>query len=244
MGEPTGRGQNTNPSVPAYWGIRGPIPVVGQVDITPSLTANEVISVFAGIYNLLASTGNIVLNGVLATGELVELGIDVLDSHWDSSFTFTGNGIRQDIYTFEAVIGANPQLVAEGLACISESVRYFLINNSASVKTFNNLIPNQGYSSFGKLKKSIGSAGKGNDWHHIVEQSQIKKSGFSPELINNTSNVIAVDHATHMKITGYYASTQYRFTNGLSVRNWLAGQSYEAQYEFGLKTLRDFGVIK
>ncbi len=41
-----------------------------------------------------------------------------------------------------------------------------------------------------------GSPGEGNDWHHIVEQSQITKSGFSPEQIHNTSNIIAVDHAT------------------------------------------------
>jgi hypothetical protein len=26
----------------------------------------------------------------------------------------------------------------------------------------------------------MGNAGTGKDWHHIVEQSQIEKSGFSP----------------------------------------------------------------
>ena len=71
-----------------------------------------------------------------------------------------------------------------------------------------------------------------------------KKSGFSPELINNTNNIIAVDHATHMKITGYYANKGFDFTNGLSVRDWLKDQSFETQYEFGIKTLKDFGVIK
>ncbi len=94
------------------------------------------------------------------------------------------------------------------------------------------------------MKKAIGSAGEGNDWHHIVEQSQIKKSGFSPELIHNTDNIIAIDHATHMKITGYYNTKSFDFTNGLSVRDWLAGQSYEKQYNFGLDVLRKFGVIK
>ena len=111
-------------------------------------------------------------------------------------------------------------------------------------KLINDLTPNQGYSSFKSLKKAIGSAGEGNDWHHIVEQSQIKKSGFSPELIHNTDNIIAIDHATHMKITGYYNTKSFDFTNGLSVRDWLAGQSYEKQYNFGLDVLRKFGVIK
>ena len=107
----------------------------------------------------------------------------------------------------------------------------------------NGLEPNKGFSSFDALKKYIGSAGKGRHWHHIVEQSQIDKSGFDPELIHNTNNIISVDAATHAKITGYYSRKNFNFTGGLSVRDWLAGQSYDFQYEFGLNVLRDYGVI-
>lgn len=103
--------------------------------------------------------------------------------------------------------------------------------------------PNQGFNSFDELKRAVGSAGKGYDWHHIVEQSQIKKSGFAPEIIHNTNNIIAVDHETHLKISGYYNTKSFDFTNGLSVRDWLAGQSYEEQYEFGLNVLKMFEVI-
>ena len=60
------------------------------------------------------------------------------------------------------------------------------------------------------------------------------------QQIHNTSNIIAVNATTHTKITGYYNTTTFRFTNGLSVRDWLAGQSYEYQYEFGLDILRQF----
>ncbi len=108
----------------------------------------------------------------------------------------------------------------------------------------NDLPANVGYNSFKDLKNAIGSAGEGKHWHHIVEQSQIGKSGFSATKIHNTSNIFAIDAATHAKITGYYNTTTFRFTNGLSVRNWLAGQSYEYQYEFGLKILREFGAIQ
>jgi RHS repeat-associated protein len=111
-----------------------------------------------------------------------------------------------------------------------------------NANSINNLTPNQGYSSFRKLKKNIGSAGEGKDWHHIVEQSQIKKSGFSPSQIHNTSNIIAVDHQTHMKITGYY--TRIYGDTGLSLRDWLAGQSYETQYQVGLDVLRMYNVIE
>ena len=47
-----------------------------------------------------------------------------------------------------------------------------------------------------------------------------------------------------MRITGYYNTKSFDFTNGLSVRDWLAGQSYEEQYSFGLDVLKRFGVIE
>ena len=52
-----------------------------------------------------------------------------------------------------------------------------------------------------------------------------------------------MDNATHAKISGYYSSKQ-AFTGGKTVRDWLAGQSYEKQFEFGMQKQRDFGVIK
>lgn len=110
--------------------------------------------------------------------------------------------------------------------------------------SINNLMPNQGFSTFNKLKNYIGSAGDGNDWHHIVEKSQINKSGFDPTLIHNTNNIISVDHYTHIKITAYYNTKSFPFTEGLSVRDWLAGKDFQTQYEFGLDILRNFGVIK
>ena len=65
-----------------------------------------------------------------------------------------------------------------------------------------------GFDSFRLLKKSLGDAGAGNAWHHIVEQSQINKSGFSAKQIQNIENVIAVDAATHHKISGLYSSLE------------------------------------
>ena len=102
----------------------------------------------------------------------------------------------------------------------------------------------KGFSSFSALKNLLGSAGTGKHWHHIVEQSQIQKSGFTSEQVNNTSNVIAVDSGVHSQITGHYNSTKFDFTSGLSVRNWLAGQPFEVQFEYGMKVLQSFGVIK
>jgi hypothetical protein len=98
------------------------------------------------------------------------------------------------------------------------------------------------YSSFDAFKNANGAAGKDKAWHHIVEQSQIVKSGFSTQQIHNTDNLILIDSATHAKISGYYNTTTFRFTEGLSVRDWLAGQSFEAQHKFGIGVLNRFGV--
>ncbi len=112
----------------------------------------------------------------------------------------------------------------------------------SSGRKVTNAIPptnGKGYDTFKQLKNALGSPGEGNEWHHIVEQSQIIKSGFSPQIIQNTNNIYAVSKTTHHAISGYYTSIQ-PFTGGLRVRNWLAGQSYEYQYEFGLNVIKMF----
>ena len=97
------------------------------------------------------------------------------------------------------------------------------------------------FSSFSALKRSLGSAGSGNQWHHIVEQCQIGKSGFSKYWIQNSNNVVNISNSVHAKISAYYSSIQ-NFTNGMTFRNWLAGQSFETQYKWGIKVLKMFGV--
>ena len=97
----------------------------------------------------------------------------------------------------------------------------------------------KGFDTYRQLKNEIGSPGAGNEWHHIVEQSQIAKSDFSPQMIQNTNNIISISKTTHRAISGYYSSVQ-PFTNGMIVRNWLAGQSFSAQYEFGINVIKLF----
>ncbi len=62
-------------------------------------------------------------------------------------------------------------------------------------------------------------------------------------MIQNPKNLISIDKGIHRKISGYYNSIDIRLKSGIKVRDWLAGQSYEAQYEFGIKVLKMFGGI-
>lgn len=97
------------------------------------------------------------------------------------------------------------------------------------------------FSSFNALKRSLGSAGRGKQWHHIVEQCQIGKSRFPKYWIQNSNNVINISNSVHSKISAHY-SRKFAFTQGKTVRGWLAGQSFQKQYEYGIKILRQFGV--
>lgn len=61
-----------------------------------------------------------------------------------------------------------------------------------------NLFPlgatDKGFDSFTAFKKYLEPAGENMQWHHIVEQSQLKtdRAGFTPEQIHNVGNVIAL----------------------------------------------------
>ena len=82
-----------------------------------------------------------------------------------------------------------------------------------------------GFDTFDELKDYLGPAGEGKQWHHIVEQSQIGKSSFTPQQIHNTNNVMAINRGVHSKISGFYSSKQV-FSGNQLVRIWLVGQSY------------------
>jgi hypothetical protein len=48
------------------------------------------------------------------------------------------------------------------------------------------------------------------------------------------------DQQRRKKVSGYYSSKQ-AFTNGKTVRQWLSSQSFQEQYDFGIKILKKFG---
>jgi hypothetical protein len=76
-------------------------------------------------------------------------------------------------------------------------------------------------------------------------QSQIGRSGFAPEEIHNPFNLNPVSARANQIKANYYSSKQ-PFTGGLTVRDWLNGQSFRDQYEFGMDVLAQIraGTIK
>ncbi|PTL85490.1 hypothetical protein [Vitiosangium sp. GDMCC 1.1324] len=105
------------------------------------------------------------------------------------------------------------------------------------------LLPNghRAWGSFSGFKSAMGPAGPGKEWHHIVEQTPGNVKRFGGEALHNTENVAALDEALHTEVGRLYSSIKYNITGsfGLTVRQWLSGQSYEAQRAFGLLAIEN-----
>ncbi|WP_370051378.1 hypothetical protein [Corallococcus sp. AB011P] len=107
------------------------------------------------------------------------------------------------------------------------------------------------WGSFSGLKRALGSAEEGKQWHHIVEQTPGNVDRFGAEAIHNTENVIQLEQGLHKRLSGFYSSIQQEITGSrsLTVRQWLSTQSLGAQRDFGLQAIekiqkRIWGVWK
>ncbi|HEY3920449.1 MAG TPA: hypothetical protein VGL83_21860 [Stellaceae bacterium] len=107
------------------------------------------------------------------------------------------------------------------------------------------------FSSFADFKKisilemilrAYAAAGDGKEWHHIVEQGGDNKDNFSAEQLQSTKNIVPLPGPIHDLVTAEYAK-EYD-TSGKSVREWLSGQSFDDQWNAGVKILRNLGIVK
>jgi hypothetical protein len=93
------------------------------------------------------------------------------------------------------------------------------------------------YSSFSSAKRGLGSPGNGNVYDHVVEQSQIKRSGFSPEQIHSSANLNPVSAQVNQLKANWYSRSVDGAGSG-TIRDWLSGQSFEFQFEYGMKVTK------
>jgi len=115
----------------------------------------------------------------------------------------------------------------------------------------------RGYESFYLLKKAIGKlkAKDGHALHHIVEQNGHQKLNplkFGKKNIHNTKNIIEIPtgaETLHNNVTSHYLR-KFDFTNGKTVREWISSKSFQEQYDYGIKILKQegwdgiYGIIK
>jgi hypothetical protein len=94
------------------------------------------------------------------------------------------------------------------------------------------------FNSFDSYKSDMGPAKPGHELHHCVAQS----SGFAPNLIHTTQNILEIPYWRHIRISAYYNTKQAALGN-LSPREWLKGRNFDEHEEFCWKTLRQFGAL-
>lgn len=100
----------------------------------------------------------------------------------------------------------------------------------------------QGFNFFSAFKRAFGTAGPDQAWHRFVEQTPGNIAKFGNQTVHNTGNLMKLPHGAgtiHAKVSGHYSSI-LPFTNGQTVRKWLSTQSFQAQYDYGIQTLKNF----
>ncbi|WP_024574016.1 MULTISPECIES: hypothetical protein [unclassified Afipia] len=81
--------------------------------------------------------------------------------------------------------------------------------------------------------------------HHIVEEKAARTAGFSEDLVQGRENLVLVPFLKHLDITSHYArKVEQGDGSWLSPRDLLKDKDFETRREYGLKVLRDYGVLK
>lgn len=167
----------------------------------------------------------------------IQNGTDIsggLRATWGADDYFSGIG---DEYTSRIGVSPNQQGLSPEARNALESGTAIL-GGVAAARTALVSRPFKSYDSFTSLKADLGPAGKGNVWHHIVEQCQGKctRSSFPSRMINNTNNVLSIPDRVNKNLNKLYSSKQ-PYSQGKTVRDWLSKKSFKEQYEFGKKEL-------
>ena len=104
--------------------------------------------------------------------------------------------------------------------------------------------PNIRFRSEDELRRYLGPAGPGREWHHIVEKRLAGRDGLPVEVIHNTDNIISLPVAVHRAINARMSSLSREHGN-VVLRYWVERLPFEGQYNFGLdlidRTLRELG---
>ncbi len=90
----------------------------------------------------------------------------------------------------------------------------------------------------GDLEKRFGPAGDGMEYHHIVERS----AGEAASVVESTDNIVRIPTILHEAISARYGK-KIAESGNLSLRNWLKGQPVAVKRYWGIRILRECGII-
>jgi hypothetical protein len=98
------------------------------------------------------------------------------------------------------------------------------------------LVPYLEFDHYFQFWAVMGSAGKGYNWHHLVEQSTVANGQFPPRAVHNTDNIVRVTVIEHRCINRRYRAKNKQ---GSNLRNDLRGKTWQEHFSTGLAVLRE-----
>ena len=139
-----------------------------------------------------------------------------------------GNYVGAGVYQAAALVDA-----ALGVATLGLSTRLAAAGRTAAAEGA--ALVRRAFDSRSQLLRYLGRAPEGMQWHHIVEQSQAAQ--FGQRTIQSVENVVAIPIEAHQSLNAFYSSKRpISYPN--TIREWLRGQSFEKQYEYGMERLK------
>lgn len=105
-----------------------------------------------------------------------------------------------------------------------------------------------GYRSFASFKNAVGAPRANYQWHHIVEQSTIKKRSWDPRAIHNRNNLVQIPTRVHQKCVNSWMARKgvksfgANASRSQTMRQWVHSQSFSKQHQIGVNLLRHCGV--
>ena len=194
---------------------------------------------------------------------------DEYDGYTSAKYLSVGDCILTASGEALAIDGITSQTLDEPISVYNISVEdnhcYYIGENELlvhnvscnEIKKYYADTENKKFDTYKDFKKHYGKAGEGNEWHHIVEQSQVKNGSVLAQDVYSVNNTIKLDYANHRKITGIYntriGNLNQKGVTGLSdlfsgvnqnitVRQYMSNLTYEQQYEMGISILKLLGV--
>jgi hypothetical protein len=120
-----------------------------------------------------------------------------------------------------------------------------IAKTSAWLQTYSPIVEsyNDPPKSLEELQQAVSTPAPGYDIHHVVEQAQAERDGFTRDVIDSPDNLVRIPTMKHQEINAWYQTKNDEF-GGLSPREYLSGRNWEVRRAVGLEALTIHGVLK
>lgn len=183
--------------------------------------------------------------------------VDADGTRLPTHYEIEDNTITQVVDTTGAqfpVVSDPIPLVAVGLLAVARALLPIALRSGAralatqTIRAGARATTKGGYRTFSAFKKDIaGSTPKNNQWHHIVEQSNITKRKWDPRWVHNRNNLVSIPKQVHQKCVNSWMAKKNVKKFGISsgaktMRQTVHTLSFSRQHQIGIALLKHCGV--